>query len=394
MSKTFHFVLFIVITLGAEWQTGLDYVIKNQPQLTLTSNYPIHTIIEIIFDKQFSEVPEVLLMFEQVTFESMLDVDINLSLGQVTKSGFELRYRLGGPARVQQLKVRWVAFVDKNVQLIYREFNFMQLRELRQGFGVREDTFTHPVNANIQSPKVSAFLVGFKINPENGPYALQINCVLDSEMQNLNLNLKTKDNTHVRYVKVALILVGTGSKAITKQGGIDSRGFNYFEEQSTTGIRRIDYKQVVPDTFLTASQDNILSQGLRGFEANSTESELISMSLEKYHVYDENYEMNFGPCMEYFSIKSEWHSDLQFRFFHLVARTNQNRENDNESSTQKMSLIKQIKNIRQFQIVFFLLFFKFIHYSQLFFVVYILIKFKSFIIFSMIVLFFVLKYSI
>ncbi|CAD8203799.1 unnamed protein product [Paramecium octaurelia] len=295
MHKTFHFVLFIVLTLGAEWQTGLDHVIKNQPQLTLTSNYPIHTQVEILFDKQFSEVPEVLLMFEQVTFESMLDVDINLSLGQVTKSGFELRYRLGGPARVQQLKVRWVAFVDNNVQLTYREFNFMQLRELRQGFGVREDAFTHPVNGNIQSPKVSAFLVGFKMNPENGPYALQINCALDPEMQNVNLNLKTKDTTHVRYVKVAVILVGTGSKAITKQGGIDSRGFNYFEEQSTTGIRRIDYKQNVPDTFLTAPQDNILSQGLRGFEANSTESELISMSLDKYHVFDDNYEMNFGP---------------------------------------------------------------------------------------------------
>ncbi|CAD8115187.1 unnamed protein product [Paramecium sonneborni] len=295
MNKAFHLFLLMVLSFGAEWQTGLDNVIKNQPQLTLTSNYPIHTQIEILFDKHFSEVPEVLLMFEHVTFESMLDVDINLSLGQVTKSGFELRYRLGGPARVQQLKVRWVAFVDKNVQLTYREFNFMQLREIRQGFGIREDIFTHPVNANIKSPKVSAFLVGFKINPENGPYSLQINCALDQEMQNVNLNLKTKDTTHVRYVKLALILVGEGSKAITKQGGIDSRGFNYFEEQSTSGIRRIDYKQSVPDTFLTAPQDNILSQGLRGFEANSTESELISMSLDKYHVFDDNYEMNFGP---------------------------------------------------------------------------------------------------
>ena len=35
-------------------------------------------------------------------------------------------------------------------------------------------------------------------------------------MQNINLSLKSKDTTHVRFVKVALIIVGAGSKAITK----------------------------------------------------------------------------------------------------------------------------------------------------------------------------------
>jgi hypothetical protein len=40
------------------------------------------------------------------------------------------------------------------------------------GSGIREDEFEIPLIAGITNPKVSAFLVGFKINPENGPYAL------------------------------------------------------------------------------------------------------------------------------------------------------------------------------------------------------------------------------
>lgn len=71
MNRTLCCIVFMVLVSAAEWQSGLDYVIKNQPQLTLTSNYPIHTQIDILFERQFSEyrllvnrVPEVLLMFE------------------------------------------------------------------------------------------------------------------------------------------------------------------------------------------------------------------------------------------------------------------------------------------------------------------------------------------
>ena len=46
-------------------------------------------------------------------------------------SGFDLKYRLGGPARVFNIIVRWVAFIDKNVKLYVKELGFMDLKFTR-----------------------------------------------------------------------------------------------------------------------------------------------------------------------------------------------------------------------------------------------------------------------
>ena len=45
--------------------------------------------------------------------------------------GFDLKYRLGGPARVFNIIVRWVAFIDKNVKLYVKELGFMDLKFTR-----------------------------------------------------------------------------------------------------------------------------------------------------------------------------------------------------------------------------------------------------------------------
>jgi hypothetical protein len=46
-------------------------------------------------------------------------------------TGFDLKYRLGGPARVFNIVVRWVAFIDKNVKLYVKELGFMDLKFTR-----------------------------------------------------------------------------------------------------------------------------------------------------------------------------------------------------------------------------------------------------------------------
>jgi hypothetical protein len=54
-------------------------------------------------------------MIETLDFQNGKDVDISVFVGAIEPDRFELRYRLGGPAIIQKLKVRWVAMVDQNV---------------------------------------------------------------------------------------------------------------------------------------------------------------------------------------------------------------------------------------------------------------------------------------
>ena len=54
-------------------------------------------------------------MFEQLGFQNSKDIDISAFIGDITNESFELRYRLGGPATVNSVKVRWVAFIDEKV---------------------------------------------------------------------------------------------------------------------------------------------------------------------------------------------------------------------------------------------------------------------------------------
>lgn len=42
------------------------------------------------------------------------------------------------------------------------------------------------------------------------------------------------------------------------------------------------------------------------------------MSLDKYRISENGYEMNFGPCIHNFNIKSEWYSNLSFGFLHII----------------------------------------------------------------------------
>lgn len=109
----------IAISAAMEWQTGLDETIKNQPSLERTSNYPLHLIAKVHFERIFSGTPEVLIMFEQFGFQNGKDVDVSAFVGDVSSEGFELRYRLGGPATVNSMKVRWVAFIEESVRVIY-----------------------------------------------------------------------------------------------------------------------------------------------------------------------------------------------------------------------------------------------------------------------------------
>lgn len=63
------------------------------------------------------------------------------------------------------------------------------------------------------------------------------------------------------------------------------------------------------------------------------------MSLDKYRISESGYEMNFGPCIEYLYIKSEWYPNIQLGFLHSVARTNENGEDDCKSFKKKMNFI-------------------------------------------------------
>lgn len=50
----------------------------------------------------------------------------------------------------------------------------------------------------------------------------------------LSLSISTREACHIRYLKLALLLIGAEGKALTKQAGVDAQGFNYFEVTSQT----------------------------------------------------------------------------------------------------------------------------------------------------------------
>lgn len=54
-------------------------------------------------------------MIESLDYQNGKDVDISVSLGKVNNHGFEIKYKLGGPAAVHKLKIKWIAIVDHNV---------------------------------------------------------------------------------------------------------------------------------------------------------------------------------------------------------------------------------------------------------------------------------------
>lgn len=53
----------------------------------------------------------------------------------------------------------------------------------------------------------------------------------------------------IRYAKLYILLIDNSSKVVAKQGGSDAKGFNYFEDKSSSGIRRVEYRIPISERF-------------------------------------------------------------------------------------------------------------------------------------------------
>ncbi|KAM3132747.1 hypothetical protein pb186bvf_015175 [Paramecium bursaria] len=251
-----------------EWQSGVDRTVNRQDKF-LEPKFPIQIYTRILFPRRFTRKPQVLIMIEEIEWHKNRNVNFQAFVSDVTISGFYLNYIITGPAIMPVMRVRWVALLDGEAEVQYVNYSFEDLYRLRQGFGTRFQDFILDYYLKFPTPRVAAFLVGADIEVfDSLTYTVQVQLGKPTG-SSMPLRLITRDRCHVNALRIAFIISSDYSTLMGTVGATDN-DFNAFLDNSNKQKLRVQrFEREVPVIFNYETHQNVLAQGITGFDVHS-----------------------------------------------------------------------------------------------------------------------------
>ncbi|CAD8160658.1 unnamed protein product [Paramecium octaurelia] len=251
-----------------EWQSGIDRTINRQNKF-VEPVYPLQMFTRVQFPRQFSRRPQVLLMHEEIEWNKNRNINYQTFVSDVTVKGFYINYLINGPAIIPVLRIRWVAFVDSEAEVQYVNYQFEDLIRLRQGFGTRFQDFMVQYYLKYPTPRVVAFIVGAEIEVYDSlttTIQIQLGKPTGSATP---VRLLTRDRCHINTLRIAYFISSDYSTIMGTLGSSDNYFNQFLDTENRMKLRVQRFEREVPSTFIFESHQNVLAQGITGFDVHS-----------------------------------------------------------------------------------------------------------------------------